>query len=183
MKKMKGSIQLILGPMFSGKTTELMKRVRRYQVVKRNCLVIGKGSAGDGPAKLVSHNTDFLAENVINLENLDDIKYHEYEKREVIAIDQAQFFENISERAETYANDGKVVIVAGLSGNFKREKYGSHLELIPKAEEIIFLSAICKDCGEPAHFTKRVTEEKELTIIGGSKLYKPVCREHFFNPR
>ena len=185
MKKLKGSIQLIIGPMFSGKTTELIERVRRYRVVDRNCLVVQKSWSDrhNQPKKLISHDLANLLEgiDIAKIEHLEEVKKLNYEQREVIAIDEGQFFEDLAEKSETFANDGKVVIISGLSGTFQREAFRGIIDLVPKAEEVSLLNAICVECGEPAHFSKRIVNSSEVVVIGGAEAYKAVCREHFFN--
>lgn len=97
----------------------------------------------------------------------------------VIAIDEGQFFPDLVEFAEKLANEGHVVIVAALDGTFQRKPFGSVLELIPLAEKVDKLSAVCIDCGKEAAFTRRTVESNEIELIGGEECYKPVCRKCF----
>lgn len=99
---------------------------------------------------------------------------------EVIAIDEGQFFPDISESVELFCNKGKIVIVAALDGTFERKPFGRILELIPIAEQIQKLSAVCFSCGMDASYTKRLSDCKEIELIGGEDIYKPVCRSCFF---
>jgi len=99
---------------------------------------------------------------------------------EVIAIDEAQFFSDIVEKSELFCNSGKIVIIAALDGTFERKPFGRILELIPLAEQVQKLSAVCFSCGKDACYTKRLSDCKEIELIGGEEMYKPVCRGCFF---
>lgn len=98
---------------------------------------------------------------------------------DVVAIDEGQFFPDICEYAESLANQGIVVIVAALDGTFQRKPFGHILDLVPLAEIVTKLSAVCIDCGKEAAFTKRVVDSQEIELIGGDETYKPVCRGCF----
>jgi thymidine kinase len=101
------------------------------------------------------------------------------EDYDVIGIDEGQFFNRLSEFCEEMVKSGKIVVVAALNANFKGEGFSRVLELIPKAEKIKKLKSICHVCKKAAHFSKRITEETELEVVGGSDKYVPVCRSHF----
>lgn len=98
------------------------------------------------------------------------------EDYDILGIDEGQFFEDIVEFCERMANAGKMVIVAALDGTFERKAFGKVLELIPLAESITKLDSVCVDCKHSASFTKRLCDSKETELIGGSEIYKPVCR-------
>lgn len=78
------------------------------------------------------------------------------------------------------ANKNKIVIVAALDGTFERKPFGSIINLLPKAEKVLKLNAVCVYCTKQAAFTKRVVDSKEIELIGGEEMYKPVCRSCFF---
>jgi len=109
------------------------------------------------------------------LKELNDI----WKTYDVIGIDEGQFFKDIVGFCETAANCGKIVITSALSGTYLREPFNTILELVPKAEKIKTLSAICKGCMVPAHFTLRTRQTSDLELIGGEDMYMPVCRECF----
>ena len=94
---------------------------------------------------------------------------------DVIGIDEGQFFDDIVEFAEKMANSGKIIVIAALDGTFERKRFGRVIDLIPMAERVEKLDAVCMDCKEAAAFTKRLTTSKETEVIGGSETYKPVC--------
>jgi len=92
-----------------------------------------------------------------------------------IGIDEGQFFDDIVEFAEKMANSGKIIVIAALDGTFERKRFGRVIDLIPMAERVEKLDAVCMDCKEAAAFTKRLTTSKETEVIGGSETYKPLC--------
>ena len=100
-------------------------------------------------------------------------------KYDVIGIDEGQFFEDIVEFSEKFANEGKIIVIAALDGSFERKRFGNVIDLIPMAERVVKLDAVCIDCKEPASFTKRLIESMETEVIGGAEIYKPVCRQCF----
>ncbi|CDW83371.1 thymidine kinase [Stylonychia lemnae] len=154
----KGRIELILGPMFSGKSTELVRIIKRHRIAHKKCLIV-KHILDDrysAPNYLSTH--DRVQMEAIACQSLinEVIKHKVYEEYDVIGIDEAQFFQDIVEGCETLAKLGKVVIVASLDGTYQRKPFGSLLNLIPLAEKVRKLSAICKDCFDSASFTIRI---------------------------
>ena len=103
------------------------------------------------------------------------------EDYDVIGIDEGQFFPDVVTWAETMANTGKVVVVAALDGTFQRKPFGDILSLIPLAEEVTKLKAVCMNCFEEAAFSKRITSDDEgkVEVIGGADKYMAVCRACF----
>ena len=99
---------------------------------------------------------------------------------DVVGIDEGQFFEDIVEFCQQAANLGKIVLVAALDGTFERKPFGNIINLIPLAEKVNKLCAVCVYCTSEAAFTKRIIESKEIQLIGGDEMYKPVCRACFF---
>jgi len=171
--KGKGQIQVILGPMFSGKSTELMRRIRRYQIANQDCLVIKYAKdTRYSNENLSTHDQQSIpAVKATALKNLKNVQQFS-----VIGVDEGQFFDDIVEFCEYMANQGKVVLVAALDGTYERKPFGSILSLIPLAENVVKLSAVCNTCFREAAFTKRTSEETEVEVIGGSDKYLAVCR-------
>lgn len=99
----------------------------------------------------------------------------------VIGIDEGQFFPDTVTFAETMANQGKIVIVAALDGDYRRAGFGNILQLVPLAESVIKLTAVCMTCFTEASYTKRIGIEQELEIIGGADKYMAVCRRCYFS--
>ncbi|KFQ63463.1 Thymidine kinase, cytosolic, partial [Pelecanus crispus] len=101
----------------------------------------------------------------------------------VIGIDEGQFFPDIVEFCEMMANAGKTVIVAALDGTFQRKAFGSILNLVPLAESVVKLNAVCMECYREASYTKRLGAEREVEVIGGADKYHSVCRACYFRKR
>jgi len=170
-----GNIQLIFGPMFSGKSTELMRRVNRYQIAGKKCLLI-KWKKDDRYAdkECASHDGRKLA--AVKAERLMTL-INQIDKYDVIGVDEGQFFMDVVEFADLAANRRKVVLVAALDGTFDRKNFNRILELIPLAEHVTKLNAVCMSCGEDAAFTKRLeANDKRIEVIGGSDKYMACCR-------
>jgi len=103
---------------------------------------------------------------------VDQVKRHQ-----VIGIDEGQFFPDIAHFAPLWASEGKTVVVAALDGTFQRKPFGNVLELVPMAEKVTKLSAVCMICcKKDAHFTRRRTTETKVEVIGGRDKYLAVCR-------
>lgn len=178
-KGKKGQIQVILGPMFSGKSTELMRRIRRYQIADQDCLVIKYAKDTRYSKEFVSTH-DHQTIPAIKATKLLSIKT--VGQFSVIGVDEGQFFDDIVEFCEAMANCGKIVVVAALDGTFERKPFGSILNLIPLSESVVKLSAVCNTCFREAAFTKRISEETEVEVIGGCDKYLAVCRRCFYKP-
>lgn len=173
----RGQIQVIFGPMFSGKTTELIRRLRRYEIAKHCCVIIKYANDLRYDAENISTH-DRQCMTAISTTTLTDLK-HIAANYSVIGIDEGQFFPDIVSFAEKMANDGKIVIVAALDGTFQRRAFGDILQLIPLAESVIKLTAVCMTCFDEASFTKRLGIETEIEVIGGTENYMSVCRKCF----
>ena len=169
---MKGQIQVILGPMYAGKTTELIRRIKRYQYSKYKCIIIKSTLISSD--KVTTH--DLISYQAISTHKLYDIK-NEIIDFDVIGINEGQFFPDLSKFCEEMANMDKIIIVAALDGNFRRQPFGKILDIIPLAESVIKLSAICMKCQSDASFSKRITEESEENLVGGADIYTVLCRE------
>jgi len=173
-----GRIEVVFGPMFSGKSSELIRRVRRHQIAKKECLVLNyaKDTRYTDSDACCTHDKNMLKATRINLlSQVDSL----VENQDVVAIDEGQFFDDLVYHAEKWANQGKIVIIAALDATFEMKPFGNICELLPLAESVKKLSAVCLDCGEKASFTKRVTNDKEIELIGHLDIYKPVCRKCF----
>ncbi|XKL67139.1 hypothetical protein PGB90_010559 [Kerria lacca] len=172
----RGQIQVIFGPMFSGKTTELIRRLKRYMFAQHRCLIIKyhKDSRYSAECIATHDGEKLLATSCSNL--YDVINF--VEDFNVIGIDEGQFFQDsIVNFSEEMANKGKIVIVAALDATFQRTEFGKILQLVPLAESVVKLNAVCMSCFHDASFTKRISNEQEVEIIGGTDKYMSVCRE------
>ena len=177
-----GWIEVICGPMFSGKSEELIRRLRRAEIARQRVQVF-KPLVDDRFAtdEIVSHSAMRIdAERVPHarqiLERLDA-------RTQVVGIDEAQFFdERLVEVCERLANLGKRVVVAGLDQDFLGCPFEPIPQLLAKAEEITKTLAICVRCGNPANFTQRIVENEERIVVGGASAYEARCRQ-CFEPR
>ena len=172
-----GQIQLIMGPMFSGKTTELLRRIRRYTIAKRECVVIkyvGDTRYSDDCA--ATH--DQFTHKAISTNKLFDV-LSSVENADVVGIDEGQFYPDLVEFSERMANEGKIVVVAALDGTFQRKAFGQVLSLIPLCERLNKLSAVCMICQRSAAFTSRLGTETAIQLIGGTDQYISTCRKCF----
>ena len=177
----KGEIQLILGPMFSGKSTELLRRLSRYKCAGKKIISFKyqkdtryeKTRSDDTKRAIKTHDGQSMdAYPCDNLfECIELIKSFD-----VIGVDEGQFLPDIVDASEVFANMGKIVIIAAIDGNFKREPFGNILNLIPKAEKVKKLKAICIKCNWTAAFTERITKETKEVLIGGEESYAATCR-------
>ncbi|GBN52412.1 Thymidine kinase, cytosolic [Araneus ventricosus] len=170
----KGHIQIIFGPMFSGKTTELIRRLRKYQIANHKCLIIKYSHDTRYSEKEIStHDRQTL--DAISVATLSHLK-NQAENYSVIGIDEGQFFPDVVGFSEEMANIGKIVIVAALDGTYQRKGFSNTLQLVPLAESVIKLTSVCMLCFEDASYTKRIGNETELEVIGGTDKYMAVCR-------
>ena len=176
------SLTLIVGCMFGGKTTELLRMVEREESIKRSVLVINHmaDSERSGKYLLKTHSgkerrIDYEFGEFTN-KIFDDIK-----KRNVdtIAINEGQFFHNLSQFVLKFLEQGINVIVCGLDSDYKREPFREITDLIPHANNLIKLYALCIVCknGTPALYSKRICGGESRIQIGGGDSYIPVCRK------
>lgn len=155
-----------------------MRRLRRFTFAKRKVLVIKY--AGDtrytAGEELSSHDRVTMAAAPASC--LAAVA-HLVKDSEVIGIDEGQFYPDLVECVEQWADAGKIIIIAALDGDFRRKPFGRVLELVPLAEHVTKLSAVCTGCGRDAAFTKRTVAAMQLQLIGGSEAYVPNCRQCF----
>jgi len=185
----KGSVEVICGSMFSGKTDELIRRLRRAVIARQKVQVFKPAiDVRYAVEKVTSHaGTDFAA---IPVEKAADIPSRIDKDVTVIAIDEAQFFDDTVIRVvEELAAKNIRVIVAGLDTDFRGEPFGPIPELMALAETVEKLQAICMVCGEPACRTQRLVNgsparyDDPVVIVGAAEMYEARCREHHSVPR
>jgi thymidine kinase len=174
----KGSIEVICGSMFSGKTEELLRRLKRAKYAKLNIKIFKpKIDTRYDKSNVVSHDDNFIESIVV--ENSNEILSF-IEKAEVVAIDEAQFFdENLFIVCNQIANTGIRVIVAGLDMDFLGNPFNPMPQLLAIAEHITKVHAICVNCGSIANHSFRKIKDGELVRIGERNEYKPLCRKCF----
>ena len=175
--KKTGHIEVICGSMFSGKTEELIRRIRRAQIAKQRVKVFKpKIDNRYSEFEIVSHNETSFPSEIIN--DADEIMEKSFDS-EVIGVDEAQFFENnLIEICQNLADSGKRVIVAGLDQDYKAVPFEPMPQLLAIAEYITKTLAVCVICGAPANRTQRITNEQEKVLVGASNHYEARCRLH-----
>ncbi len=176
-----GWIEVIAGCMFSGKTEELIRRLRRAQIAKQNVKIFKpKIDTRYSTTAIVSHSDQFLPSILIS--DINEILKHS-DSAHVIGIDEAQFFSNdIIDICNKLANEGKRVIVAGLDQDYKGVPFEPMPHLLAIAEYITKTLAICVVCGNPADKTQRKTKSSERVIVGASDIYEARCRKCHYIP-
>lgn len=176
-----GWIEVICGGMFSGKTEELIRRAKRAHIAGQQVIIVKPAIDNRYSEKeIVSHNENSLPGIVVD--TADQIILLTSEAR-VVCIDEAQFFDNrVIEVANTLANDGKRVIVAGLDMDFEGRPFEPMPQLLAVAEFVTKLHAICSESGKMAHYSQRVVENKDRVLVGESEAYEPRSRDCFRPP-
>jgi thymidine kinase len=187
--KQSGWVEVICGSMFSGKSEELIRRVRRTQFAKQK-IVVFKPQLDNRYAKesIVSHNgVSFMA---IPISRSADVFQYISEETDVIAIDEVQFFdEEITDVVQQLAYSGYRVIVAGLDQDFRGEPFGPMPNIMAIAELVTKLQAVCAVCGSPASRTQRLINGRPasyhdpIILVGASEAYEPRCRHHHEVPK
>ena len=175
-----GKIELILGPMFSGKSTRLIELMRKY-VYKAKKTIMVKFYADQrytDKSEVVTH--DLIKYDSINCKILRN-SFDTFKEYDVIGIDEGQFFADLVEVCEELALMGKIVLIAALNGDFRMEPFPVIQRIIAKADKIKLLKAYCFNCHKDAKFSLRMFQSNETVLIGAGEAYKPACREcHVF---
>jgi thymidine kinase len=181
MPKETGWIEVIAGCMFSGKTEELIRRLRRAQIARQNVKIFKpKIDTRFSDNSIVSHSEQSLPS--VLIDDINDI-LSLGKDAQVIGIDEAQFFSNdIINVCNELANNGKRVIVAGLDQDFKGIPFEPMPQLLAISEYITKTLAICVICGNPADKTQRKTTSGERVIVGASDVYVARCRKCHYIP-
>ncbi|MBE6234865.1 MAG: thymidine kinase [Bacteroidales bacterium] len=177
--KKAGSIEVICGSMFSGKTEELIRRMKRAQFAKLNIKIFKPCiDVRYSEDEVVSHDCHSIPSTPIDsAAKMLDIS----DSVDVIGIDEAQFFdESIVDVVQALANKGIRVIIAGLDTDFMGKPFGPMPALMAVAEDIQKVHAICVKCGSPANHSHRLSKSDQLVVLGEKDIYEPLCR-HCYN--
>ncbi len=173
-----GWIEVICGSMFSGKTEELLRRIRRAKLAKQKIKIFKpKQDVRYSKKKVTSHDNNSIKSKPINSPS----KILEIaEKFDVIGIDEAQFFdESIVEVCNKLADSGKRVIVAGLDMDYMGKPFGPMPNLLAIAEYVTKVHAICTRSGKMASYTHRIAKSDELILLGDTRKYEALSRKEF----
>ena len=179
-KKTNGWIEVICGSMFSGKTEELIRRLRRAEFANQE-LILFKPKIDNRYSKknVVSHSGN--AFEAVLVEKSSEILRHINEHK-VVAIDEAQFFDDeIVSVCEALSGQGVRVILAGLDMDYTGKPFGPMPNILAVAEYVTKVHAICVSCGNLAQFSNRTVEEKSQVLVGAVEKYQPLCRACFNN--
>lgn len=188
-------LEIILGPMYSGKTSRLVEIYKQCKFCNIKVIVINHSIDNRYDDELMSTHDQIKipcikTEKLLDLwtENSDDLETNvsfipKIEEKllvitsDVILINEGQFFGDLEEFVKKMLNHGKQIHVCGLDGDFQRKKFGQILDLIPLCDKVTKLTSLCSLCknGTPGIFSKRITCEKEQTVVGSDN-YIPVCR-------
>ena len=176
--KNSGWIEVICGSMFSGKTEELIRRIRRAEIAKMNTIIFKPNIDNRYSSNhIVSHNQSKMES--ILVEDINEILENSTEM-DVIGIDEAQFFSNeLIPVCKKLAKDNKRVVVAGLDSDFKGIPFGPMPALMCESDFLDKLRAICVKCGNPASFSQRITKDSKQVLIGETDVYEARCRNCF----
>lgn len=172
------SLDILIGPMFAGKSSRIADIVSRYEALGGRVLLVK-------PLCDTRHGRDHITHNnrktpCISVKDLDDIPKDVLIHTDVIIVDEAQFFKYLVPFCEyTVDTLEKKLYLVGLDGDSNRRKFGELLDCIPLADRVEKLTAFCKRCanGTPGLFSHRKTESGDLIVIGGADMYETLCRE------
>lgn len=182
VKTQLGWIEVICGSMFSGKSEELIRRLRRAIIAKQRVQIFKPTiDSRFSDAEIVSHSEMRMPSVSVSssAELLDKVDH----RTEVIGIDEAQFFDDgVVAAAQRLADQSKRVIVAGLDKDFRGLPFGPIPALMAVAEDVTKTLAICVRCGSPANNTQRLVESDELVVVGAQGVYEARCRRCFEPP-
>ncbi len=177
-----GVLEVITGPMFSGKSEELIRRLKRARIARQRV------ACYKPDIDLRYHRTSIASHSslthdavpIASVEELRDVLYPQLDEIEVVGIDEVQF---LSHEIIPFALDlialGKRVLLAGLDTTFANEPFGPVPDLMALADKVTKLSAVCMVCGQAAIHTQRLGQSQELVVVGAAGLYEARCRAHF----
>ncbi|MFH5882023.1 MAG: thymidine kinase [Candidatus Izemoplasmataceae bacterium] len=183
LNQKEGWIEVITGPMFAGKTEELLRRIKRLEYAKKNIIVFKPVIDNRYAAnEVVSHNNNRTQS--VNISSAKEIFNYVKDETDVIAVDEVQFLERETVAIlDHFADKGKRIIVSGLDTDFRAEPFSFMPELIAIAEFVTKLTAVCVKCSAPATRTQRIVNDKPakyldpIVLIGASESYEARCRK------
>jgi len=178
------SLDIVLGPMWAGKSSYIIGKIRRYKAIGWDVLVVANPLDNRYGTHIVSsHDKEQIsALAVAELSSL--VLNAQYEKAKLLVIEEAQFYKGLYDFVSTAVErDGKHVVCVGLDGDANRKPFGELLRLIPLCDNVEKIKSLCAECrdGTPALFTHRITQAQtqEQIQVGAEDTYVPLCRKHF----
>lgn len=178
---MVGTIKLYIGCMYSGKTSELIKECKKHLAIEKKVMCINyKNDTRYGDDDfLYSHDLHKIE--CVKVDKLADVSDNLIKNIDSIMINEGQFFTDLYHHVKKWCEEyNKDIIISGLDGDFKRQRFGTLLDVIPLADSVHKLSALCSICknGTLANFSHRLSNEHEQVVIGATN-YIAVCRKHY----
>jgi thymidine kinase len=178
-------LEIIMGCMFSGKSTELVRRLKRYKAIGEDVLVINSSTDTRSTENVVKTH-DGVTFDCIKTDKLKNIfSEPSFLNSKIIGIDEGQFFGDLYDFVYiTLQNYEKHIIIASLDGDSNQKVFGQTLMLIPLADDVDKLKALCMECndGTPAPFSKRLISTDKQSVVGANDIYRAVCRKHLEDP-
>lgn len=177
-----GRMEVITGPMFSGKSEELIRRLKRAQIAKRTVISFKPDlDVRYHRRAIASHSAQTMeAITVASVDEMRETLSAVIDQIEVVGVDEAQFFDpSLASLALDLVHRGKRVILAGLDTTFAGEPFPPIPELMAIADEVVKLSAVCMQCGAPAIHTQRLGYSQSLVLVGAAEMYEARCRACF----
>lgn len=180
---MSGKLEMIIGPMFSGKTTELINKIREFKENNKKLLIL-KSKIDDRYTldKIVSHS--FEMEDCVIIAKLEEIEDNIINQYEIVIIDEAQFIPDLKKMITRWVDNYPIhFIIAGLDGDYQRNPIGDILSLISHADIIHKYTSKCNLCKNDtsALFTFRMINLSDTILVGGRESYMPLCRDHYID--
>lgn len=170
-------LTLVLGPMFSGKTTYLLRFETSFLIAKKRVMLVKHvWDQRYSSFRVASHAGQESKMQAVLTDSLMKISEAEMNEVDVVLIDEGQFFTDLGDWCKRWI-DTKQVFVAGLSGDFKQQSFRPILDVFSTADRIIHLLSVCYMCGDDAAFTIRISDETEQCVVGKEDKYKPCCRK------
>lgn len=186
--KMAGKIILFIGPMFAGKTETLIQKLRRAALSGREVTIIKyAGDSRHEPEILRSHSdaaqgaSPALGQtapiNVEVVERLEQARLSGPPEKSVIGVDEGQFFPDLVKMCQIWANEGRIVYVSALDGDYQMRPFGQVCFLVPHCEKVEKFQGVCMSCGGDSSFTKRIVDSDLQVLVGGKESYSALCRK------
>ena len=180
-----GRIELIIGCMYSGKTTEFMRQIMMYKTLSKKIIILTHSNDNrySQSGNISTHNREMM-DAVATTSLMNSVNTPAYKEAQVVFIEEAQFFSDLFDFTIMAANqDNKTVVVCGLDGDFQLNPFEQVVRLITHAESVKKLNALCKRCGDgtPACFSKRIVTSQERELVGSDGVYEALCRKHYYS--
>ncbi|VTR45002.1 thymidine kinase [Sphingobacterium thalpophilum] len=175
-----GSIEVICGSMFSGKTEELIRRLKRAQYARLHVEIFKPAVDKRYDEQwVVSHDSNSIPSTPVDHSSAILLLSAD---TQVVGIDEAQFFDDgLTEVCVKLANSGIRVIIAGLDMDYKGQPFGPIPSLMAVAEHVTKVHAVCMQCGAPANYSYRLSKDTETVLLGEKEAYEPLCRQCYYN--